>query len=225
MPPKKRQTKGCKTISPMVKPSTPADVVSKSRKRARTVVSSTPVAAVAAENMRHDCRGGHNSGGGRKNGDGDRMEDGSPWYSKFTRGDPSYDRYMEEEWGFETRDDTALFEMLVRWPRFEPKSPAFRTADATPTARDAVHCPHFASSRHCLCLRSTSTRTNVSHRFAGMMLIQHPSRQASSSFRPHTMHTFAHTHPHAPTLAYLDATDSMNARVVQYTPITPAIFR
>lgn len=41
---------------------------------------------------------------------------GTPWYGKFTRGDPLYDKYMEEEWGFETHGDTELFEMLVRLP-------------------------------------------------------------------------------------------------------------
>jgi len=36
----------------------------------------------------------------------------SPWYTAFTKTDPIYDAYMENEWGYEKRDDTLLFEKL-----------------------------------------------------------------------------------------------------------------
>eukprot|EP00288_Rhodomonas_lens_P012323 CAMPEP_0177746388 /NCGR_PEP_ID=MMETSP0484_2-20121128/30835_1 /TAXON_ID=354590 /ORGANISM="Rhodomonas lens, Strain RHODO" /LENGTH=187 /DNA_ID=CAMNT_0019261119 /DNA_START=152 /DNA_END=711 /DNA_ORIENTATION=+ len=37
----------------------------------------------------------------------------TPWYHMFTKGDPEYDKYMAEEWGFEVHEDRKLFEMLI----------------------------------------------------------------------------------------------------------------
>jgi DNA-3-methyladenine glycosylase I len=35
-----------------------------------------------------------------------------PWYYLFTKGDAEYNTYMSQEWGYESRGDQALFEML-----------------------------------------------------------------------------------------------------------------
>ena len=36
----------------------------------------------------------------------------APWYAKFTKDDPEYNAYMANEWGYEKRNDQALFEKL-----------------------------------------------------------------------------------------------------------------
>lgn len=39
-------------------------------------------------------------------------EDGTPWYSFFTKGDAIYEAYMANEWGYEKHSDQELFEKL-----------------------------------------------------------------------------------------------------------------
>jgi len=41
-----------------------------------------------------------------------RAESKNPWYIRFTNNDDFYNKYMATEWGFEERNDNALFEKL-----------------------------------------------------------------------------------------------------------------
>eukprot|EP00287_Rhodomonas_sp_CCMP768_P025827 CAMPEP_0202845138 /NCGR_PEP_ID=MMETSP1389-20130828/69204_1 /ASSEMBLY_ACC=CAM_ASM_000865 /TAXON_ID=302021 /ORGANISM="Rhodomonas sp., Strain CCMP768" /LENGTH=197 /DNA_ID=CAMNT_0049522549 /DNA_START=96 /DNA_END=686 /DNA_ORIENTATION=- len=49
----------------------------------------------------------------KRDNERNKQETTGPWYHMFTKGDPEYDRYMDEEWGFEVHDDRKLFEMLI----------------------------------------------------------------------------------------------------------------
>lgn len=60
----------------------------------------------------------------------------TPWYNSFTKGDPVYNSYMANEWGYEKRGDAALFEKLclegaqsgLSWRTILHKRKAYRTA-------------------------------------------------------------------------------------------------
>ena len=42
-----------------------------------------------------------------------KTDEKAPWYHCYTKGDVSYNRYMENEWGKPTFDDKKLFESLT----------------------------------------------------------------------------------------------------------------
>ena len=62
----------------------------------------------------------------------------TPWYTKFTRGEPNYDNYMENEWGHRVHDDRMLFEYLtlegaqagLSWSTILAKREGYRSAFA-----------------------------------------------------------------------------------------------
>ena len=65
-----------------------------------------------------------------------KTDEKAPWYHCYTKGDVSYNRYMENEWGKPTFDDKKLFESLtlegaqagLSWATILVKREAYRRA-------------------------------------------------------------------------------------------------